>query len=387
MAEHNVFRSIIVFLVGLIALTVTNTINPAFPGHIVEDDIRHRTRIILHGVLDLRCRDREQVNIADIDCVQWCTGNHFFIYTHLGGNRVISEFPLLDRPASGGFSRKTAANQCCRITGLADRYKPTHQICLCILGNRNIAQCQTVCQHNGGFPLGDFGDNTLHVRANILFRVRGCDIAVRIKQQRDVVIQLDVLERGRRLGRNLKFLSQNRNIRRMAVCCRIGLILTAQLGIRHESLFICHIKCDNIVFLQLCRINYRTVFHNFILRRNPLRSCQTVNKRMGIRCRSLRQHSHKLECTLLVIVQGQRISCLQTCPCIFIGVHFVVAADVYLRFAVGTQRFVLGYDTICRRVDNLIAFYLVVVRDHADRSLIAALADDDRAVYANQAAV
>ena len=135
MAEHNIFRRIAIFLIRLIPLTIANTINPAFSGHIAQNNIRNRTCVILHGILNLRSRNRGQVNIADVDRVQRCAGEHLLIHAHLGGNGVTAQFSLRNRPVSGGLSGECAANQVCLLTGLADRNKTTHHIGFYVLGD------------------------------------------------------------------------------------------------------------------------------------------------------------------------------------------------------------------------------------------------------------
>ena len=173
----------------------------------------------------------------------------------------------------------------------------------------------------------------------------------------------------------------------MAVRCRVGLIFSAQLSIRNDRLTVCGIERHNIVLFQLARVDLRTVFDDRILRRNPARGRQTVNKRVRSACCRFRQDCHQLQHTVLVVVQGQRVAGLQVRPCIFVLIHGMVAADIQLSLAVRTQCSVRGNDTICFRIDNLIGFGLVAVRNHTDRNLAVALADNDCAVHTDHAAV
>ena len=173
----------------------------------------------------------------------------------------------------------------------------------------------------------------------------------------------------------------------MAVRCRVGLIFAAQPGVRNDRLTVCGIERHNIVLFQLARVDLRTVFDDRILRRNPARGRQTVNERVRGACCRFRQDCHQLQHTVLIVVQAQCISALQVRPYIFILAHGMIAADIQLGLTVRTQCSVRGNDTIRFRIDNLISFGLVAVRNHTDRNLAAALADNDRAVHADHAAV
>ena len=237
--------------------------------------------------------------------------------------------------------------------------------------------------------------NALHIGRNRASRERRRNTAVCIKQERDVILELDVLEERRCVIRDGIGVAVHLDLLRIADRGRARLVAAAEARVGHERLLFCGVKRYDIILFQTRTVNNCAVLDDFILRRDVCRGCKTVDESICADGGRIRQNGEKRERSVLIIISVQRIARQNGRPDLTQGGQtlFAVAClsragDIGRRCAVGAERAGFRYDAVSGGACDLVGFLTAgCVRHHADRNVFALLADDERAVDADQAAV
>ena len=151
----------------------------------------------------------------------------------------------------------------------ADRDQTSHERgWLLQLVDVHISKRNAVCQRDRCLALVDRGHDALHISRDRAPRVRCRDVSVCVEQERNVILELHILEEGRGAVGNPERIAVYLDLLRIADGWAALTITAAHTGIRDQRLSVRGVERHDIILFQAGRVDDSPILDDLVFARD-----------------------------------------------------------------------------------------------------------------------